>query len=144
MDVLNRQAGIGLVETDRRAVCPCRKVHELLKVLSAGRRRRVLREFEDEIEHLSDVLGEIGDVFLERTVIDSEETNLVVLERNELREVRRADLIQVVRGPAAPRAQDQLYRNEMEVRLDRQDHQKRMQFAGSTHVRRRRQGFDLL
>src|SRR5258708_18946364 len=61
MDVLNRQTGIGLIEPDRGAVCPCRKVDELLKILSAWRRRRVLREFEDEIEDLSDILGEIGD-----------------------------------------------------------------------------------
>ena len=60
-----------------------------------GSMRRVLREFEYEIEHLSDVFGKIGDVFVERTVIDGKELDLVVLERNELGEVRRADLVQI-------------------------------------------------
>src|SRR5436190_23102852 len=115
MDVLDRQTGISLVEADRSAVCPSSKVNELLKVLSAGRRRRILRELEDEIEDLADVLGEIGDVFVERAVVDGEKTDLIVFERNELGEVRRANLVQVFRGPAAPRAQDQLYRDEMKI-----------------------------
>jgi len=72
-----------------------------------GSMRRVLREFEYEIEHLSDVFGKIGDVFVERTVIDGKELDLVVLERNELGEVKptlsRSFVVPL------PRAQDQLH-----------------------------------
>ena len=65
MDVLNRQPWIGLIEPDRSATCFRRKIYELLEVLSAWRGRRVLSELEYEIEDLSDVLGEVGDVFVE-------------------------------------------------------------------------------
>ena len=104
-----------MIEADRSAVCPCSKIDEFLEVLSAGRRRRILRKLEDEIEDLSDVLGEIGDVFVERAVIDREETYLVVLKWNELGEVRRADFIQIFRGPTTACAQDKFDRDEMKV-----------------------------
>src|SRR6266478_3056302 len=65
MNVLNRQSRIGLIEPDRRAVCARCKVDELLEVFSARRGRRVLGEFEYEIEDLSNILGEVGNVFVE-------------------------------------------------------------------------------
>src|SRR5712672_127924 len=95
MDVLNRQTRISGVEPDRSAVRPRRKVNELLEVLSAWRGRRGGGELEDEIEDLSDVLGEIGNVGVESAVIHREETDLVVLQRHELGEVRRANFVQV-------------------------------------------------
>src|ERR1700692_4166931 len=112
MDVLNRKPRIGLVEPNRGAVCSCRKVDELLEEFSAGRGRRVLVELEYEIEDLADVLGEVGDVLVEEAVIYGEETNLVVLQRHELCEVRCADLVQVFRRPTAPCAQKQLHLDE--------------------------------
>ncbi len=77
-----------------------------------------------KIEDRSDVFGEIGNVFVERAVIDRKETNLVVLQRHELREVRCADFVQIFRRPVLPRAQEQLYLDEGEFRFDGQDHQK--------------------
>jgi hypothetical protein len=65
MDVLNRQAWICLVEPDWSATRRRSKVNKLLEVLSAWRGRWVLGEFEYEIEDLSNVLGEVGDVFVE-------------------------------------------------------------------------------
>src|SRR5271169_919838 len=109
MDVLNRQARICSVEPDRSAVRSRREVDELLQVLPARRWRRVLREFKDQVEHFPDVLCEVGNVRVERTVIHGKETNLVVLERHELREVRRTDLVQVLGCPATSRAQQQFY-----------------------------------
>src|SRR5450631_921726 len=122
MDVLDRQTGISLIEADRISVGPSGKVNKLLQVLSARRRRRVLRELEDEVEYLPDILREIGDVFVERAVVDGKESDLVVLERNELGEVRRSDLIQIRRGALAPRPQDQLHRHEVKIRSYRQNH----------------------
>src|SRR5207249_3917960 len=84
VDVLDRKSPVGLIESDRSAACSRREVNELLQVFSARRRRRVLGEPEDEIEDLSDVLGEVGDVFVKRAVIDREEADLIVLERHEL------------------------------------------------------------
>ena len=72
------------------------EVNELLEVLSAGRGRRVLCEFEYQIEDVSDVLGEIGNVGVKAAIVDGKETNLVVLERHELREVRCANGIQIL------------------------------------------------
>src|SRR5205823_12961870 len=95
MDGLDRQAWIGRVEPDRSAVCPRRKVNELLKMLSAGRGRRILGEFEQEIEYLTDVLGEVRNIGVECAVIHSKETDLVILERHELGKVRRADFVQI-------------------------------------------------
>src|SRR5882724_5366698 len=112
MDVLHRQAWIGLVEPDRSAIRRRCKVNELLKVLLAWRGWRVLGELEDKIEDMADVLGEIGNVFVERAVIDREETDLVVLKRHELREVGCADTVQVFGCPASPRAQEQFYLEE--------------------------------
>src|SRR6266480_5321688 len=106
MNVLYRQSRISRVEPDGSAVRPRRKVNELLKVLSAGRRRRPLGEFEYEIKHLSDVLGEIGNVGVERAVIDGEETDLVVLQRHELGKVRRPDFVQIFGCPASSREQE--------------------------------------
>ena len=112
MDVLNRQTWIGLVEPDGSAARRRRKVNKLLEVHSAWRGRRVLGEFEDQIEDRSDVFGEIGNVRVERAVIDGKEANLVVLKRHELGEVGCADGVQVFRYPAPPRAQKQLYLDE--------------------------------
>jgi hypothetical protein len=75
-----------------------------------------------------------SDVLVERAVIDSEETDLVVLQRHELREVGCADLVQVFRRPVAARAQDQLNLDEGKLRFDGQDHQKWMQLARTTDV----------
>ena len=104
MDVLDRQAWIGGIEADRRAVGRRREVDELLEVFPARRGRRILGEFEDQVEDLPDVLGEVRDVFVERAVIDGEESDLVIFKWNELSKVRRADFVEVFRGPAAPRA----------------------------------------
>src|SRR5260370_20245691 len=112
MDVLNRQAWICLVEPDRSAGRRRSKVNELLKVLSAWRGRRVLGEFEYKIEDFSDILGEIGNVRVEAAIVDGKETDLVVLKRHELREMGRADAVQVFGCPAPPRAQEQLYLDE--------------------------------
>src|SRR5205814_3132728 len=106
MNVLHRQSRVSRVEPDRSAVRPGRKVDELLKVLSAGRRRRALGEFEDKVKHLSDVLGEIGNVGVERAVIDGEETDLVVLQRHELGKVRCAYFVQIFGCPASSREQE--------------------------------------
>src|SRR5260221_11846707 len=106
MDVLNRKTWIGLVEPDRSATCFRRKIYELLQVLSAWRGRRVLGELEYEIEDLANVLGEIGNVLVEGAVVDRKEPDLVILEWNELREMRRADLVQVFRRAAPANAQD--------------------------------------
>src|SRR5882757_8491144 len=144
MDVLNRKAWICLVEPDRSAVCARRKVNELLEVHSAWRGRRVLGELENEIEDRSDVLGKIGDVFVERAVVDRKETNLVVLQRHELCEVRRADFVEVFCCSVPTRAQDQLNLDEGNLRFDRQDHQKWMEFAGATYVCSACHGLDLL
>src|SRR6267154_1007634 len=106
MNVLHRQSRISRIEPDGSAVRPGRKVDELLKVLSAGRRRRALGEFEYEIKHLSDVLGEIGNVGIERAVIDGEETDLIVLQWHELGKVRRAYFVQIFGCPAPSREQE--------------------------------------
>src|SRR5258708_40197914 len=95
-NVLNAQAWIRLVEADRCSVCSRCEINKFLQVLSAGRRGRVDAKFEDQIEDLSDVLGEVGDIGIEGAVIHSKESNLVVLKWHELREVGRADLVQVV------------------------------------------------
>src|SRR5271167_4937861 len=87
VNVLNAQARIRLVEADRRSVCSRCEVNKLLQVFPAGRRWRVYAEFEYQIEDLSDVLGEVGDVGVKGAVIHSKETDLVVLQRHELREM---------------------------------------------------------
>src|SRR5882762_3947528 len=112
MDVLDTQAWIRLVEPDRSAIRSRCEVNELLEILSAGRRWRALGELEQQIENLPDILGEICDVLVERTVIDREETNLVVLERHELRKVRGADFVEIFGCTVSPRAQDELYFDE--------------------------------
>src|SRR5450432_1892171 len=108
MDVLHRQFWIGRVEPNRSAIRAGGKVDELLQVLSTWCWRRVHGELEDQIENLADVLGEVGNVGIERTVIHSEETNLVVLKRHELRKMGSADFVQVFRRPAPARAKEQL------------------------------------
>src|SRR5450432_3500114 len=123
MDVLNRKARICLIEPNRSAVCSRGKVNEFLQMLSAWRGRRVLSEFEYKIEDRSYVFGKIGNVLLERAVIDGEETDLVILQRHELCEVGCADLVQVLRCPMPPRPQDQLNFDEGKFRFDGQDHQ---------------------
>src|SRR5260370_29540639 len=123
---LKQRPGTRLAEPGRGAFWPRRKVNEFLEMLSAGRGRRVLGELEYEIEDLSDVLGEVGDVLVEGPVIYGEETNLVVLQRHELCEVGSADFVQVFRRPTPPRAQDQLNFDEGKFRFDGQDHQKWM------------------
>src|SRR5258708_15737566 len=96
-----------------------------MEVMAGRGRGGVIHKLEDENEDGSDVFGEIGDVFVERTIVDGEKTNLVVFKRHELGEVRRAHLVQVLGGPTAPCAQDKLNRKEVKIRLDRQDHKKR-------------------
>src|SRR5207244_3113832 len=123
-----------LIEPDRIAVCACCKVNELLKVLSARRWRRVLGELENEIEDLSNVLGEVGNIFVERTVVDGKESDLVVLEWNELREMRRADLVQVFCRPAAANAQDQFDLDKGKLRFNGQDHKERIQDAATGDI----------
>jgi hypothetical protein len=107
MDVLNRQAWIRLVEPYRLAARHRSKVNELLQVFSARGGGRVLGEFEYKIEHFSNILGEIGNVLVERAVIHGKETDLVVLERYELREMGCTHGVQVLSCPAPPRAQEQ-------------------------------------
>ena len=104
MDVLNGKARICLVEPDGSPARRGGKVNELLEVLSARRGRRVLGEFEYQIEDVSDVLGEIGNVGVKAAIVDGKETDLVVLERYKLREVGCADGVQVFGCPAPPRA----------------------------------------
>src|SRR5881398_2077520 len=48
MNVLHRQSRISRVEPDGSAIRPGRKVDKLLKMFSAGRRRRALGKFEYE------------------------------------------------------------------------------------------------
>src|SRR4029077_16314602 len=112
MDVLNRQAWICLVEPNGSAARRRSKVNELLEVLSAWRGRRVLGEFEYKIEDMADILGEIGNVRVDAASVDGKEPDLVVLKGHELREMRRADGVQVFGCPAPPRAQEQLYLDE--------------------------------
>jgi hypothetical protein len=66
VNVLNAQARIRLVEADRRAVCSRCEVKKLLQVFSAGRRWRLYAEFEYQIEDLTNVLGEVGDVRIKK------------------------------------------------------------------------------
>src|SRR5438034_6691875 len=106
INVLHRQSRVSRVEPDGSAIRPGRKVDELLKMFSAGRRRRPLGKFEYEIKHLSDVLGEIGNVGIERAVIDGEETDMLVLQRPELGKVRRAYFVQIFGCPASSREQE--------------------------------------
>src|ERR1700730_11844735 len=108
MDVLNRKTWIGLVEPDRSATCFRRKIYELLEGLSAWRGRRVLGEFEYEIEDLSNVLGEVGDLIGERTAVDRKKPDLVIIERNNSCEMPCDDLVQVFRRSATANSQDQL------------------------------------
>src|SRR5262249_11745366 len=112
MDVLNRQAWICLVEPNRLAARRRSEVNELFEVLSAWRGRRVLGEFEYKIEDFSNILGEIGDILVERAVIDGKETDLVVLKRYELREMGCTDGVEILGCAAPPRAQEQLYLDE--------------------------------
>jgi hypothetical protein len=104
MDILNGQAGIGLIEADWSPVRSRSEVNEFLEVLSAGRRWRVLCEFEYKVEDLPDVLREIGNVLFKGSVVDGKETNLVIFKRYELREVWCADAVQIFGGPVAARA----------------------------------------
>ncbi len=88
-------------------------------MLSARRRRWVLCEFEYQVEDGSDIFGEVRNVLVERAVIDGKETNLIVLERNELCEVGRADFVEILRCAAAANAQDQFDLDEGKLRFDR-------------------------
>src|SRR6266853_1040867 len=87
LDVPIAQARISLVEADRSPVRSPSKVDELLQVLCARGRRRILGEFEDDVEDMADVLGEVADVVVERAVVHGEEAQLLVLEGHELREM---------------------------------------------------------
>src|SRR6266566_6401423 len=144
MNVLNCQAGVGLIEPDRGSARSGREVNELLEVLSAGRARRVFGELEYEVKDLSDILSKVGDVLLEGAIVDREEPDLVVLERHELGEMGRADGIQIFCYPMRSRAQQQLYLYEGQARPGRQDHQKWTLFAAAADVRGSRQGLDFL
>ena len=108
MDVLNRQAWICLVEPDRSVVGSPGEINELLEMFSAWRGRCALREFEQKIEYLSNILREVGNVLLEVTTVDGKESDLVVFQRHELGEVRGTDGVQVCRYPAPPRPKQQL------------------------------------
>src|SRR5260370_10310161 len=109
MNVLHRQTWIRLVEPDRSAVRSRREVNKLLKVLSAGRGWSALGELEKKIEDRSDVLGEIGDVLVERAVVYREETDLIVFQLDELCEMGCSDFVEVLRRSAAPCPQDQFH-----------------------------------
>ena len=67
-------------------------------------------EFEQDIKEFPDVPGEVIDVLVERAVVNGKEAQLPVIERDELSEVRRADLVQVVGGYCAyhPHVQERL------------------------------------
>src|SRR5271170_2920532 len=105
VNVLNVQAGIGLIKADRFPVRTGREIDELLKVLSAWGGRCAFGELEQEIEDLPDVFGEVGDVGVEIAIVDGKKTDLTVFERDELREVRCADAVQVARDPMGPQTQ---------------------------------------
>src|SRR5271169_1917028 len=107
MNVLNTQAGICLIEADGSAVCARSEIDKFLKIFAARRRWRALCKFEEKIEDGSDIFGEIGDVFVERAVVDGEETDLIVFEFDELGEVGSADFVEILGGAAAARAKDQ-------------------------------------
>src|SRR5271156_6114088 len=79
VNILNAQARIRFIKPDGSAVRASCKVHELLEMFPYRRRWSALGELEQQVKHLSDVLGEIRDIRVERAVINSEETYLVVL-----------------------------------------------------------------
>ena len=54
---------------------------------------------------MANILREIRNVLVEGAVLDGEETDLVVLQRHELSEMRRADSIQIFRRSTRPGAQ---------------------------------------
>src|SRR5271165_3202409 len=104
MDVLDAQARISLVKADRSTVCSLRKVDEFLQVLSARRGRGSLGELKQEVEDFPNVLGEVSDIGVEIAVIDGEEPDLTIFERQKLREVRRAHAVQVFRDSPSAQA----------------------------------------
>ena len=114
---------IGLIEPDRRAVRPAAKSMNSWRCFPARRRRRVLGEFEYEIEDVPDILGEVGDVLVERSVVDGEEPDLVVLQRHELREMRRADGVQVLVIPRPRARSSNCISMKASARFGGQDHQ---------------------
>jgi len=65
MDVLNCEARICLVKSDRHTVRSRRKVNELLNVFSAWGRWRIGDESEYKVEDRSYIFREIGDVLIE-------------------------------------------------------------------------------
>src|SRR5271163_4330057 len=130
-DILDAQAGIGLIERNRGAARARGEVDEFLKMSPARRRRRILGEFEYEVEHAADIFREIGDVFVEGAIVDREEADLIVLQRHELRKMRRADGIEIVGGSTASRAQQQLDFDEGEARSCGQDDKERAQLASA-------------
>src|SRR6476661_8360507 len=121
MNILDAQPRICLIEPDGSTVGAGRKVYELLQVFTARRWRRVFCEFENKIENGPDVFSEINDIFIERAVIHRKEPNLVVLQRYELGEMRRAYHCQVFLCLVRPGAQKDLYFHECKTRLDRQN-----------------------
>src|SRR6202012_5132748 len=143
-DVLYRQAWIRLIEPDGSTVCPRGKVDELLEVLSARRRWRAFGELEQEIEDLSDILREVGDVFVEVAVVDRKEADLVVLKRHELSKMGSADGVEVCRYSMAPGAKKQLRFIESDARFGRQDDQKWIQYPSAIDPCGRGQSLNLL
>jgi hypothetical protein len=109
VNVLHAQARIRLVEPDRLPIGSRREVNELLEKLSAWRRWRILGELEYQIENLSNILGEVGDVLVEGSVIYGKETNLFVFQRNELCKVGCADFVQVCGRSMSPSPKEQFY-----------------------------------
>src|SRR5438093_11476482 len=95
MNILDAQPRIRLIEPNRSTVRASGKVYELLQVFPARRWRRIFREFENKIENGPDVFSEVSDIFIERAVIHREESNLIVLQRHELGEMRCAYRSQV-------------------------------------------------
>ena len=138
------QAWISLVEPDRLSVRSRRKINELLQVLPAWRRRRILGELEQQVENLADILREIRNVIVESTVVHGKETDLVIFKWHELRKVRSSNFIQVFGRAVSPRAQNQLHLDEGKFRFDRQDHQEWELFGGAGDVRSGRHGLNLL
>src|SRR5271166_2795201 len=107
MDVLNRQAGVGLIEPDRRPARRRCEINELLKVLPARRGRQVLGEFENQVKDMPDVFRKVRNVLVKRAIVDGEKADLIILQWNKLREMRRTDGVEVFLGPTCPRTLDQ-------------------------------------
>src|SRR5436305_7681120 len=83
VNVLDAQAWISLIEPYWHSAGARREIDEFLEMHSTRRGWRVFREFEDEVEHRTDIFRKVSDVFLERAVMDREEADLIILQRHE-------------------------------------------------------------